>query len=184
MLLLRTTAMSSQSASQDGHHNLIVQAAGDTIHIQVGLPHLKLMPAGARIRKQPRREIDILNPVFQAVPLTGRVPDLCFLHNCIGSETRIAITAIVGSGGSGKTRLALEILQQLPAEWQGGFLTPDEARRFPEQENLSEWSWQQPTLVVVDYAAMLTATLARWFSELADHDPPRSGTGQARRLSP
>ena len=165
-------AMSTQSASQSGHHNIIVQALGDNIHVQVGLPHLKLIPVEARIRRQPRREIDILNPVFQAVPLVGRERDLRFLHDWLGAEAGIAVTAMVGPGGSGKTRLALEFLQHLPPDWQGGFLTAEEAGGFLSQENLSEWFWREPTLVVVDYAALIAGTLARWFAELADHDAP------------
>ncbi len=165
--------MNAQAASQHGHHNVIVQAQGDNITVQVGVPHLKLIPVEARIRKEPRREIDILNPAFQAVPLVGREQDLQFLHDWLGAGAGIAVTAMVGPGGSGKTRLALEFLQQLPPDWQGGFLTTEEAGRFLGQENLSEWSWRKPTLVVVDYAALLAGTLARWFAELADHAAPR-----------
>jgi len=161
--------MSAQASSQHGHHNIIVQAQGDNMHIQIGLPHLKLIPVEARIRRQLRREIDIFNPAYQAVPLVGRELDLRFLHDWLGAKAGIAVTAVVGPGGSGKTRLALEFLQQLPSDWQGGFLTTEEACRFLGQENLSEWSWQKPTLVVVDYAAMMSGTLARWFAELADH---------------
>jgi tetratricopeptide (TPR) repeat protein len=166
-------ATSAQSAFQSGHHNVIVQAQGDNIDLQVGIPpHLRLVPVGARVRKQPRRAIDILNPAFQSVPVVGREEDLRFLHEWLGAEAGIAITAVVGLGGSGKTRLALEILQQLPPDWQGGFLTAEEADRFLGQENLGEWSWQKPTLVVVDYAALMAGTLARWFAELADHAAP------------
>jgi hypothetical protein len=164
--------MSAQSASQHGHHNVIVQAEGDNIHVRVGLPHLKLIPVTARICKRPRREIDILNPAYQAVPLVGREQDIQFLHDWLSAEARIAATALVGPGGSGKTRLALEVLQHLPLDWQGGFLTAEEATRFLGQENLSERSWQKATLVVVDYAALLAGTLGEWFSELADHAAP------------
>jgi len=145
--------MSPQTASQFGHHNIIVQAEGDNIHVRIGLPHLKLVSVEARIRRQLRTEIDILNPAFQAVPLVGRDEDLKFLTDWLGSEPGIAITAVVGPGGSGKTRLAFEFLQHLPQEWQGGFLTAEEAGRFLSVENLGEWSWQAPTLIIVDYAA-------------------------------
>jgi hypothetical protein len=173
MLLLRATAMSAQSASQSGHHNIVVQAQGDNIHVQIGVPNLKLVSVEARIRRQLKTEIDILNPAFQAVPLVGRDEDLKFLTDWLGREPEIAITAMFGPGGSGKTRLALEILQQLPTGWQGGFLSTEEAGRFLRDENLSEWSWQKPTLIIVDYAALMATTLARWFSELADHSMPQ-----------
>ena len=163
----------TQWASQSGHHNIVVQAQGDNINIQVGLPHLNLIPVSARIRKEPRREIDILNPAFQAVPLVGREADLEYLRRWLTEQAGIGVAALVGPGGSGKTRVALEILQQLPEKWQGGFLTSEEASRFLEKENVSEWSWQKPTLIVVDYAALLADTLGRWFAELVDHVAPQ-----------
>ncbi len=164
--------MSNQSASQVGHHNVIVQNHGDNVCVRLGLPHLRLVSAEARVQKSIRSDIDILNPAFQSVPLIGRERDLQFLHNWLTVDKRIAIAALVGNGGSGKSRLALEFLQQLPSEWQGGLLTSDEAKRFVSQENLSEWSWQQPTLIIADYAAMMSETLSRWFSALADHIAP------------
>jgi hypothetical protein len=63
----------------------------------------------------------VLNPVFRAVPLVGREPDLKFLHDWLSAKPKVAVTAMVGAGGSGKTRLALEFLQQLPDEGRGGF---------------------------------------------------------------
>jgi hypothetical protein len=164
--------MAVQSASPHGHHNIIVQAYGDGIQIQVGYPWLELIPVQARIRGKPRRDIEILDPAFQAVPLVGRELDLQYLLGWLGAEAKIAITALVGPGGSGKTRLALELLQHLPDGWQGGFLTAEEAKRFIEVKNLARWSWQKPTLIVVDYASLLAETLAHWFRELADHSPP------------
>jgi hypothetical protein len=114
-----------------------------------------------------------VDPMFQAVPLVGRDQDIEFLHGWLSSEVSIAVTAMVGPGGSGKTRLALEIFQQLPSTWQGGFLEAEEASNFISQTNLSDWSWQKPTLVVVDYAALLASTLSRWFRQLADHALPQ-----------
>jgi hypothetical protein len=172
VLRLLTSNMSDQSASQSGHHNIIVQTHGDNARVEIGLPHLKLVPVGARVRGAIRTDIDILNPAFQAVPLVGRDQDLKFLHEWLIAEKRIAATAIIGNGGSGKTRLALEFLQKLPPDWQGGFLTSDEAKRFVSQENLSEWSWQRPTLIVADYAALFSEILSRWLAALSDHIAP------------
>jgi len=166
--------MASQSASPAGHHNIIVQAAGNGIQVQVGLPWLELIPAKVRLRGAPRLDIEILDPVFQAVPLVGRQSDLQFLLGWLAADSKIAITALTGAGGSGKTRLALELLQNLPADWQGGFLTSQEAKRFLDAKNLASWSWRKPTLVVVDYAALLAETLADWFRELANHPAPEN----------
>jgi len=162
------------SGIQIGNGNVFVQISGNNNSVQIGVPHLELIPVGKRIRRgQPRKDNDILAPEFQAVPLVGRETDLQFLHNWLTAEAKIAVTIMVGSGGSGKTRLALEFLQKLPTEWQGGFLRAGEADRFLAQQNLSAWGWQKPTFVVVDYAAMMSATLAKWFDELADHLAPK-----------
>ena len=164
--------MNTQSASQLGHHNVIVQASGDNICVQVGMPHLTLVSVDKRIRCEPRREIDILNPAFQAAEYIGRDRDLRFLRDWLTSEPSIAAAALVGPGGSGKTRLAQEVLQRLPENWQGGFLTTNEAKRFIEKENVVGWCWQNPTLVIADYAATMAQALARWLAQLADHAVP------------
>ncbi len=166
--------MASQSAAPTGDNNIIVQAAGDNINIQIGhRAWLELIPVSRRLQSNPRLDIDILDPTFQAVPLVGRESDLATLSTWLTSEPKIAIAALFGAGGSGKTRLALELLQNhLPSGWQGGILTAGEGKRFVHKENLSTWSWQKPTLIVADYAALFAETLATWFRELADHAPP------------
>jgi len=82
--------MSAQAAYQSGSHNIIVQASGNNIDVQIGKPHLKLIPVQARTGKEIRREIDILNPASQAVPLVGRDDDMRFLHNWLTSAPPIA----------------------------------------------------------------------------------------------
>ena len=164
--------MDAQSASAQGSNNTIIQAQGDHIHIEANLAHLELIPVQARLRGRPRRDIEILNPEYQAVPLEGREGDLKTLHAWLAAEPKIAIAALIGPAGSGKTRLALHLLQELPKSWLSGFLTPEEARRFVDAKNLRTWGWQQPTLIVADYAALQGETLAKWFGELADHAQP------------
>lgn len=48
-----------QQARADGSGNIIVQAVGDGIHINIGLPHLTLIPPHNRA-PQVRTEIDLL----------------------------------------------------------------------------------------------------------------------------
>ena len=43
------TMKAKQTARIDGDHNIIVQADGDGIHIQIGLPHLTLIPPRNRL---------------------------------------------------------------------------------------------------------------------------------------
>ena len=72
MLPLPAMATTPQSATVNGNGNIIVQAHGNNIRVKIGAPHLVLIPVAARIRKDLRRDIDILNPVYQAVLLAGR----------------------------------------------------------------------------------------------------------------
>ncbi|MBB5057428.1 tetratricopeptide (TPR) repeat protein [Granulicella aggregans] len=167
--------MSTRFASPQGNHNIIVQAYGDGINISVGMPHLTLVPYQNRIRSDPQRDIQILDPVFRAVPLVGRDSDLNFLLNWLGTgETGdIKVTAMIGQGGAGKTRLGLELLEKASDGWDAGILTDDEARNFVQQQNLSAWGWRRPTLILVDYAAALALTIAAWLRGLVDHAPPK-----------
>ena len=61
-----------QSATVNGNNNNVVIVHGNNVDIQMGAAHLVLIPVAARIRKDLRRDIDILNPVYQAVLLAGR----------------------------------------------------------------------------------------------------------------
>jgi hypothetical protein len=44
-----------------------------------------------------------------------------------------------------------------------------ELTRFYEKQNLSDWNWGRPTLIVVDYAAIHAKQLNGWLSELANN---------------
>ena len=47
------------------------------------------------------------------------------------SGPRIAIRLITGPGGTGKTRLMLEVCDRLPRTWRAGFLHPETRRCRP-----------------------------------------------------
>jgi hypothetical protein len=64
-----------QKARTEGSGNIIVQAKGDGNHINVGLPHLTLIPPRNRA-PQVRTEIDLLNPYGRAFGLVGREADI------------------------------------------------------------------------------------------------------------
>ena len=165
---------SGQDARVDGSHNIIVQAAGDGIHVDVGRPHLTLIPPRNRV---PRRitptEVDLLNPYHRAVALVGREADLAALWDWLNSPRPIAVRTLTGRAGAGKTRAAIELVERLntdkPGRWWAGFVQGRELRRFAEQQNLADWAWARPTLVVVDYAASLVAPLREWLRDLAQN---------------
>jgi tetratricopeptide (TPR) repeat protein len=160
----------SQAATTDGSHNIIVQAAGDGISVNVGLPHLTLIPPRKRLPLT-RTEIDLLNPYLRAIPLVGREADLQSLWDWLHSARPIAIRTLTGRAGAGKTRAAIELIERVNAEnagtWWAGFVSGREMRRFAAQQNLAGWSWNHPTLIVVDYAASLIEPLRDWLRDLA-----------------
>ena len=163
----------TQEAHVDGDHNIVVQANGDGILVQVGLPHLTLIPPGNRLPRKSPGPVDLLNPYRRSIALVGRDADMQSLWDWLHSPRPIAVRTLAGRAGAGKTRAAIELIERLnkerPGQWFAGFVTGSELRRFHQKENLSQWSWARPTLVVVDYAASLVEPLRAWLSELAQH---------------
>jgi len=114
--------------------------------------------------------VELLSPYARTIPLLGRERDLAELRQWLAGECSIAIRVLIGRGGSGKTRLALELCEAaIAAGWDAGFVTGGELQRFLGQQNLAVWGWQRPTLVVVDYVAAKSRALGGWLQELADH---------------
>lgn len=161
----------SQISQVHGNHNLIIQAEGDHISIQLGSPYLTLTRYQAS--RQPRLDIQQLSPYSRFTPLLGRDSELASLHAWLNAAPPLGWRVIIASGGAGKTRLALELCEQAAAQgWDAGFVSSRELQRFGQQQNLSAWGWQRPTLIVVDYAAQRHAELAHWLDELADQPSP------------
>jgi hypothetical protein len=101
----------------------------------------------------PQQELELLQAKHRAVPLLGRDADLGALWHWLLGPEPISARLIVGGAGTGKTRLAFELLlrvyDRLP-HWQAGLLTGRVLRRFDASKQPLDWTWQAPTLVVVD----------------------------------
>jgi tetratricopeptide (TPR) repeat protein len=176
-------AKSSQSAAVYGALNIVVQIEGDGNSITVGRPHLTLIPPRNRAREI-RTEIDLLNAYCRSIALVGRDADMQSLWEWLHSNRPVAVRTLKGRAGAGKTRIAIELIERLNTEkagqWWAGFVGGREMRRFAAQQNLSDWGWARPTLVVVDYAASLIEPLREWLRDLAQN-PARNG-GRPLRL--
>ncbi len=85
--------------------------------------------------------------------LYGRDKELNALKEFIDDPSEFSWMCIVGSGGKGKSRLALEFCISVSNEWDSGFIT--------DIAGIDWIKWQplNPTLIVVDYAAQLVADL-------------------------
>jgi hypothetical protein len=156
----------------DGHHN--------TVRIYSGQAELTLVRRHRR-KRAPVKDLDLLNPYSNAIPLIGREDQVASLRAWLDSPKPIAIRGLTGRAGSGKTRLALELCAAVEGPdaddedgegWLAGFLEHDELTHFPARQNLAGWDWPRPLLAVVDYAAASAQRLRAWLLSLAENQPP------------
>ncbi len=155
-----------QSANVSGSYNIVVQASGDEITIDINRPHLTLA-ARHRPARRPNKYLDLLNPFNRAIPMVGRDRELQSLEAWRDGEAAISARCLIGGAGSGKTRLALELCAAAERlGWFAGFVDHRELDRFHGHQNLSAWDWPKPTLIVVDYAAAKARILRQWLAEL------------------
>ena len=168
-----------QSSNIHGNHNIVVQAHGDGISVNINHPHLSLI-AWHRQHRTPEKVLDLLNPFVRAIPLVGRESAKADLDSWLASGRVISVRCLIGGGGSGKTRLGIELCESTEQRnWFAGFVTHEELTRFAAQQNLSNWGWSRDTLVVVDYAAARARVLRQWLVELARNV---NSTGKRLRL--
>jgi hypothetical protein len=81
-------------------------------------------------------------------PFLGREEEIKALENFLADEKRFCWWLVIGQGGLGKSRLALELCLRNKKDWQAGFLPT--CCSLDEYRN---WVPNQPTLIIADYAA-------------------------------
>ncbi len=154
-----------------GSNNTTVQVCGDHNTISIcQRPAVTLWrPPDPRTRK-PAHELQVLQSHFESIPFTARQSELSLVANWLATPEPISVLAFVGPGGSGKTRLALELFKQHAATWTTGFITafhpPNALAKIATQ---NQPSTKQPLLAVVDYAASHTAPLRAFLEDLAQY---------------
>ncbi|MEH3064682.1 MAG: tetratricopeptide repeat protein [Methylobacterium radiotolerans] len=176
----------TQSASTRGSGNIVVQVAGDgnTVAFQPSEPALWLRsytgPAFTEIRRgapdtsgftaSGLHETQLLSPFTRSFDLCGRERAVADLENWLRAPSRIGVQVMIGGGGRGKTRLAVELAATARAEgWLAGFADREELQRFRAQANPATWGWRRPTLVVVDHAASTADAIHAWLRDLTEH---------------
>lgn len=132
------------------------------------------------VERESRSELDILLTERRAIDLVGRHAELDQLSHWLHSTDTISFWCVSGRGGAGKTRLGIELCETAAAfGWDAGFIRDAELKRFHSSQNLADWRWGNPTLVVVDYAAASIDILTAWLDEVgsllpsADRPPLR-----------
>ena len=179
-----------QTAGTFGNGNVIVQIQGDGNSIVTSLPHLVLTRRHgltSRIGTDPGTgmplEIDVIRPFTRSIDMVGRETEMADLRAWLFAEPPISVRVLTGNAGYGKTRLALELIEEMaPQGWYAGFLTRAELKRFREKRDLAGWGWNAPILAVVDYASASACDLHAWLKELVDN--PVWHSTEARKGNP
>jgi tetratricopeptide (TPR) repeat protein len=88
----------------------------------------------------------------------GRETEMARLQQFLRRASRFSWWLVAGSGGMGKSRLALEFCRAVTAGWDCGFLPLEAAQRHTEPGEFEaaaapweHWQPDRPTLIVVDY---------------------------------
>ena len=155
-------------AGSAGTGNIIVQIAGDQNTVSLcQRPGIKLLPLRA---DPPKNEIEILHAHRRAIPFVGRRSDLDRLWNWLCSDAQVSVVCITGAGGSGKPRLAHELIHRLrqdAPDWQAGFA------RFTEPHLLADAPPaafpNKRLLAVIDYAAGQAEDLRKALQDVAQY---------------
>jgi hypothetical protein len=101
------------------------------------------------------------------VPFLGRVSELQKLQAFLDSDASFSWWLITGAGGSGKSRLALEVCLRHQENWTVGFL-PENSK----YNGWSEWKPDRSTLIVADYCSSRSLELQDIVTALSTLDTP------------
>ena len=161
----------TQQQVQAGAGSIVVMVAGDcntvTIHDPAALraiTHERYLAGYTYADADLDRRL--LIPHFQGIPFHegARRRDLDMLDGWLDGNARVSIRTLIGTAGTGKTRLAIEFLnRQLPKRtgWALGWLRTEELRRFTTLNPLDRCSWARDTCIVIDYASAAVEPLRK-----------------------
>lgn len=90
------------------------------------------------------------------IDFQGRHDELAALDAFLNTDAMVSWHLMLGAGGQGKSRLALELCLQVGGGWRAGFLKEDSSYMGWET-----WTPDQPTLIVVDYVARRGETIGK-----------------------
>jgi len=119
-------------------------------HVEPGVQRPILLPNTIPLPPDPSPAM-LLNARYETVPFSRHACPTLWqdLERWCGAEDTVSVRLLVGPGGSGKTRLLIELASELRKQgWQAGFWP--EGRTQDDLTTLLAAS--DPTLMVIDYA--------------------------------
>ncbi len=170
-LSCQTQAVGSNSVG------LQIKGNKNIVNISIaGAEPLNLIPWFVRgVCQHITADVQLLQPYCRAIEMVGRDKDMSLLRSWLDSDPAISVRTLTGPGGSGKTRMAIELLRYLetvqPNKWLGGFLPRLELVRFLGHHPPASWQWRENSLIVVDYAATLAQELRELLRGLTSNRP-------------
>jgi triacylglycerol esterase/lipase EstA (alpha/beta hydrolase family) len=164
-----------QVVSGVGHIAIVKPATTESTSFRVAKKFLleeSIQPGGVEADyRAPLLRLNHVDPVHitrfiysaRVLPFFGREAEINILGDFLGNtEQRFRWTVMHGSGGVGKSRIALELCLAIRNEWHAGFLPQD-----GQEPDWGRWQPLLPTLIVIDYAARDTDRVGRILRALA-----------------
>jgi len=136
-----------------------------------------------RLRLVHRRNTDLSRR--RALPLMGREKELSYLIDFCDetrlNETRFQCAQVAGVGGTGKTRLALELaINRWEHGWRAGFIEPQELLSF--RDKWRDWQPDQDTLLIIDYVIAKSKLVGHLIRTLYSCEEEWTGRSKVRLL--
>ena len=102
---------------------------------------------------------------YQSIPIVGRKNELEILFRFLNNKEHLQWGGIVGSGGIGKSALALKFCREAQNQgWNAGFISSE-----LDFEKTKNWIPEVKTLIVFDYASSSATRISKYIIALDKH---------------
>ncbi|MCL2454591.1 MAG: hypothetical protein FWD18_04730 [Micrococcales bacterium] len=153
-----------EGAAQGGMGIVVPSYSGDK---EKRLPLIFPHKATPRLNPSPSQ---LLIARYSPVPFVGRAGSRERLDQWLNSSSQVSVAVIGGRGGSGKTRLAVELCRATPHRIVGFLAHGAKTEQIEQLANLDH-----SCLIVVDYAETRIASVADLLETVAYDRPSESG---------